>query len=123
MIGLWLWACTTTEPAAPSAGPGDPVARLVGVLDADGDGLLDRKETHLGPTWSEVVVDFDLDGDRKLDPTEVRRLLIAHPPLRAYLHPPGTTQGEERRLGRGEQVRWAVEQVNAERAQGTTDKR
>lgn len=84
-------------PSDPDQGPSDPaaaLARVLAAMDLDGDGVVDRPEfievmLRLRRLWDgqerlkRYLIPVDADGDDRLDPGEMDRLLssIGQPPL------------------------------------------
>jgi len=71
----------TAEPTLP--GPGDPVPRLIAVLDDDGDGCLTRSEAHAGGGWEAILDAYGTpETPDRLCAAEVRALLWSQGPGR-----------------------------------------
>ena len=84
-------------PSDPDQGPSDPaaaLARVLAAMDLDGDGVVERVEfievmLRLRRLWDgqerlkRYLIPVDADGDDRLDPGEMDRLLssIGQPPL------------------------------------------
>lgn len=83
--GLCWGACVSLAlgcRSAPAPGPvDDPPARLLAVLDQDGDGTLSSDELARVAHPDLQLEDWDGDGDGRLDAHELRLLLYGVSPL------------------------------------------
>ena len=87
MALIWLLGCGGAVPQGHFSAASPP-ERLIGVLDRNDDGSLSADEL---PEDSDIRADFgtyDVDGDQRLDASEVRTILTSTAAKTLILEPP-----------------------------------